>query len=242
MTDLKTVLCQLPPQSPVQTLDFLQASIPQNLKQGTWVSVFAVKGCLPKPGPRAHSVGTMGFPSRLLGGSSSSQPRPKRCIQTSAVLPHYFFSFHTVTSCWSHTKSFPVHNSHKNTEHPDLLLCDCPGGVGNLFSAKGYLDIYTIIPRPYKIINLKITLLYLAKHLANHLYCLGRARLNDFAGLIPPWSRRFPTPEEVCASAAQRQMLVPSMATAPFTSSGPHLSSSEKWGNNDYTCLPGSLG
>jgi hypothetical protein len=40
-------------------------------------------------------------------------------------------------------------------------------GVGNLFSAKGHLDIYNIIRGPYKIINLKISLLYLVKHLIN---------------------------------------------------------------------------
>jgi hypothetical protein len=40
-------------------------------------------------------------------------------------------------------------------------------GVGNLFSAKGHLDIYNIIRGPYKIINLKIILLYLAKRLIN---------------------------------------------------------------------------
>ena len=37
-------------------------------------------------------------------------------------------------------------------------------GVGNLFSAKGHLDIYNIIRGPYRIINLKISLLYLVKH------------------------------------------------------------------------------
>jgi hypothetical protein len=40
-------------------------------------------------------------------------------------------------------------------------------GVGNHFSAKGHLDIYNIIRGPYKIINLKISLLYLVKHLIN---------------------------------------------------------------------------
>jgi hypothetical protein len=40
-------------------------------------------------------------------------------------------------------------------------------GVGNLISAKGHLDIYNIIRGPYKIINLKISLLYLVKHLIN---------------------------------------------------------------------------
>lgn len=32
-------------------------------------------------------------------------------------------------------------------------------GVGELFSAKGNLDTYNIIPVPYKLINLKITLI-----------------------------------------------------------------------------------
>jgi hypothetical protein len=39
--------------------------------------------------------------------------------------------------------------------------------VGNLFSAKGHLDIYNIISGPYTITNLKINLLYLVKHLIN---------------------------------------------------------------------------
>lgn len=37
-------------------------------------------------------------------------------------------------------------------------------GVGNLFSAQGHLDIYSIICGPCKIINIKISLLYLVKH------------------------------------------------------------------------------
>lgn len=34
-------------------------------------------------------------------------------------------------------------------------------GWGNLFSAKGHLVIYNVIPGPYKMINLKMILLYL---------------------------------------------------------------------------------
>ena len=42
-------------------------------------------------------------------------------------------------------------------------------GVGNLFSAKGHLDIYKIIRGPYRLtlINLRMCLLYLVKHLIN---------------------------------------------------------------------------
>lgn len=61
LSHLKTVLCQLPPQRPVQTLDSLQASIPQNLKQDRWVrqsvkprTGLCSQGCLPQPGPRAQ--------------------------------------------------------------------------------------------------------------------------------------------------------------------------------------------
>lgn len=53
--------------------------------------VSAVRGLLSEPGPRKHIVATRGFLSYLLGRSTSSQPGRKRHIQTSALLPHYFF-------------------------------------------------------------------------------------------------------------------------------------------------------
>ena len=52
-----------------------------------------------------------------------------------------------------------------------VLICNAVGEVldqgGNLFSAKGHLDIYKTIRGPYRIINLKMCLLYLVKHLIN---------------------------------------------------------------------------
>lgn len=65
--------------------------------------------------------------------------------------------------------------------------------VENHFSANGYLDIYNIILRPYKSINLKISLLYFVKHLINLSLCLGRTRRNDFLGLMWPEGCMFPT-------------------------------------------------
>lgn len=47
-----------------------------------------------------------------------------------------------------------------------MALTPLPSRVGNLYSAK---DIYSIIHRPYQIINLKWNLLYLAKHLISSL-------------------------------------------------------------------------
>lgn len=78
---------------------------------------------------------------------------------------------------------------------PDLVLAPFSrSGVGNLVPAKGRLDIYNIIQRPYKIINLKISRLCLVKHFINSPQCLAKARPNDFTGLKRPACPRFPTP------------------------------------------------
>lgn len=48
-------------------------------------------------------------------------------------------------------------------------------GVGTFFPAKGHLYIYSIIPKPYKIISLKTNLLYCSRYallVATAAYCL----------------------------------------------------------------------
>jgi cleavage and polyadenylation specificity factor subunit 1 len=73
-----------------------------------------------------------------------------------------FLQVHLDLISWIHVLphgSRPLHTlagSHAST-----------AGVGNLFSAKGHLDIYNIIRGPFKFISLKISLLYLVKHLIN---------------------------------------------------------------------------
>lgn len=60
----------------------------------------------------------------------------------------------------------------------------CMGG--NIFPAKSYLDIYNVICRPYKIINIKIVRLQICWISSSTCSCLGRDRPNDFTGLVQP--------------------------------------------------------
>ena len=70
---------------------------------------------------------------------------------------NFFFKWGDVTPP-SYIAVTPMYNIYDYTYRP---------GAGNLFSAKGHLDIYKIIRGPYRIINLKMCLLYLVKHLIN---------------------------------------------------------------------------
>lgn len=75
--------------------------------------------------------------------------------------------------------------------------------MGGPFSAKGRLDIYSIVRGPYKISNLKISLLGIYCIARPACGCLGRARPSDFTGrTVPtPAKRTKSRPRCVCFSS-----------------------------------------
>lgn len=65
-------------------------------------------------------------------------------------------------------------------------------GWGTFFSAKGYLDIYSIVHWPYKVNTFKISLSYIYWILSLTYSCLGRDGPNDFIASGPDILHHFP--------------------------------------------------